>query len=117
MFAQHGIMASPQYFELYRSIAQGVLHANFNERNAAAEKSLRDMMYRLVNLLRSGGGASKYKQDTDTFQNYYLAAHYLSCAAQAKEANLKQIAAMCLTSALRYVGGAIPADRVGTVPG
>jgi hypothetical protein len=26
------------------------------------------MMYRLVNVLRSGGGAAKYKNDTETFQ-------------------------------------------------
>ena len=112
VFAQHGITAQPQYFELYKSIAQGVLHASQGDRNPVAEKSLRDMMYRLVNVLRSGGGAGKYKVDTDAFQNYYLAAHYLTCAAAAKEQGLKDIAAMNLTSVLRYVGPTIPADRV-----
>ncbi|EFJ49307.1 intraflagellar protein IFT172 [Volvox carteri f. nagariensis] len=111
VFAQYGITASMQYFELYRSIAQGVLHANQADRSLAAEKALRDMMYRLVALLRTGGGANKYKADTEAFQGYYLAAHYLYTAALAKEQGLKEIAAMCMTSALRYVGNAIPADR------
>lgn len=117
VFAQHGITANPQYFELYRSIAQGVLHASQADRSLVAEKALRDMMYRLVSLLRSGGGGAKYKTDTESFQSYYLAAHYLACGAMAREHGLKDIAAMCLTSALRYVGSSIPADRVSGVPG
>lgn len=62
VFATNGIPGQPQYFELYRNIALGVLTANSAERSAPAEKSLRDMMYRLVNVLRSTGTATKYKQ-------------------------------------------------------
>ena len=52
VLAKHGIAASPVYFQLYRDIAGGVLSSSSRERSAEAEKSLKDMMFRLVNALQ-----------------------------------------------------------------
>lgn len=61
--------------------------------------------------------ASHLTNMTLTFhRRLYLAAHYISMANSAKGAQLKDMAAQQLTSALRYCG-IIPADRVSVQKG
>lgn len=38
VFAAHGVSASPQYHQLYRDIAQGILTSPYNERSAEGEQ-------------------------------------------------------------------------------
>ena len=45
-FADNGISPDPKYFDLYRSIAMGVLSAAAHERSADGERALKDMMFR-----------------------------------------------------------------------
>ncbi|MEW5300130.1 MAG: hypothetical protein WDW38_002966 [Sanguina aurantia] len=107
VFAQHGISNNAAYFELYRAIALAVLSAPQVERRPEAERSLRDMLLRLVTLL---GGSTTRKGELEDFRKLYLAAHYIATAHSAEEKGLHDLAARDLTSALRYVG-IIPADR------
>ena len=50
------------------------------------------------------------KGELEEFRRIYLASHYISVANSSKQAGLKELAAMQLTSVLRYVG-IVPADR------
>ena len=55
VLAKHGVATAPSYFQLYRDIANGVLSASARERTPEAEKALKDMMFRLVNVMQVGG--------------------------------------------------------------
>ena len=50
--AAHGIMPTTAYFDLYRNIAIGVLSSSYTERSGEGEVALKDMMFRLVNILQ-----------------------------------------------------------------
>ena len=52
VLAKHGVASSPVYFQLYRDIAGGVFSSAVRERTDEAEKALKDMMFRLVNVLQ-----------------------------------------------------------------
>ena len=56
------------------------------------------------------GSSAAKKSDVEEFRKLYLASHYISLSSQARQAGLKELAAMQLTSMLRYVG-IVPADR------
>lgn len=45
-------MPTPAYFDLYRNIAIGVLSSSHTERSGEGEVALKDMMFRLVNILQ-----------------------------------------------------------------
>lgn len=110
VLAQHGIASSNAYFDLYRSIAMGVLSASVGERSGEAEASLKDMMFALVNALSAAPGVKK--GELEEFRKLYMAAHYIALAGASRQAGLKDLAAMQLTAVLRYAG-IVPADRVG----
>ncbi|GAX77698.1 hypothetical protein CEUSTIGMA_g5141.t1 [Chlamydomonas eustigma] len=106
--AQHGISASPAYFQLYRDIASGVLSSSARERSTESEQSLKSMMFRLVNVLQTAPTIKK--SEIEEFRRLYLASHYICLANMSRQAGLKDLAAMQLVSVLRYVG-IVPADR------
>lgn len=108
VLAEHGLVPTAQYFDLYRNIAIGVMGTAYNERSAEGEKALKDMMFRLVNILQ--GSSAIKKSDTEEFRKLYLASHYIAQAGAARAAGLRELAAMQLTAVLRYVG-IVPADR------
>ena len=58
---------------------------------------------RLTSLLGSSNQVKK--SDQDEFQRLYLAAHYLSMAAECRANGLKDLSAKQLTSALRCAAG------------
>ena len=55
VFAAHGISTNSAYFDLYRNIATGILSAAMPERSDSAEKNLKGMMFRAVNVLQVRG--------------------------------------------------------------
>lgn len=59
---------------------------------------------------RAQGSSAAKKSDVEEFRKLYLASHYIALSSQARQAGLKELAAMQLTSMLRYVG-IVPADR------
>eukprot|EP00798_Chlamydomonas_sp_ICE-L_P014195 gene14195-20165_t len=108
VFSENGISGNPQYFDLYRNIAIGILSAAHNERNTEGEKGLKGMLFKLLNVLGTSGTARK--NDMEEFRKMYLAGLYISLANTAKADGMKDLAAKQLTAALRYAG-IIPADR------
>uniref|UniRef100_A0A7S3QV19 Intraflagellar transport protein 172 homolog n=1 Tax=Dunaliella tertiolecta TaxID=3047 RepID=A0A7S3QV19_DUNTE len=107
--AEHGVGTNPQYFEMYRSIAAAILSCSKDERSAEGEQALKKMLFMLVTALGAAGPAVRPK-DLEELRRYYLAAHYTALANAAKGAELKDVAAQQLTSALRYCG-IVPADK------
>ena len=65
MFASFGISTNTAYFDLYRNVATGILSASLAERNLDAEKHLKGMMFRLVNVLSVSDGRGWLREGRD----------------------------------------------------